>query len=76
MGRNGACTWDDHKAGLNVASHGYAFADLEEVFDGRLLVTRCDDRTDYGETRFNTLAEFRGRIINITFTPRAGNPFL
>jgi uncharacterized DUF497 family protein len=70
MGRNKRCTWDDRKASVNLSVYGYDFADLEEVFDGRLLVTRLDDREDYGEPRFNALADLRGRIINITFTPR------
>lgn len=72
MGRNDKCSWDDRKQALNIANHGYDFADLLEVFDGRFAVTRQDMRKDYGEPRFNALVEFRGRIVNITFTPRSG----
>lgn len=63
-------SWHEPKRRLNIENHGYDFADLREVFDGRVLVTREDKRRDYGEMRYNTLAEFRGRIVNITFTYR------
>ena len=57
---------------MNIADHGYDFADLEGAFDGRFLITRRDTRFDYGEARYNCLVEFEGRILNITFTPRQG----
>ena len=76
MGSNGRCTWDDRKEALNIANHGYAFRDLEDVFDGRFLLTRRDNRRDYGKARYNSLVEYRDRIINITFTPRAGKVHL
>lgn len=72
MGANETCAWDDGKRALNITNHGYDFADVGEVFDGRILVTRQDVRSDYGELRYNLLAEFRDRIINLTFTPRNG----
>jgi uncharacterized DUF497 family protein len=43
---------------LNIANHGYDFADIEEVFDGRFLLTRQDSRRDYGELR----VQFPGRV--------------
>lgn len=70
------CTWDDGKRSLNILNHGYDFADLDGVFDGRVLVTRQDTRKDYGEPRFNSLAELEGIVLNITFTPRAGKVHL
>jgi uncharacterized DUF497 family protein len=76
MGRDEKCSWDDNKQVLNIARHGYDFADLLEIFDGRFLLTRRDDRFAYGELRYNTLAELRGRIVNVTFTPRAGKVHL
>jgi uncharacterized protein len=76
MGDNETCSWDDGKCALNIVNHGYDFADMAEVFDGRFLVTRQDKRADYGELRYNSLCEFRGRIINLTFTPRAGKVHL
>ena len=76
MGRDDTCSWDDAKRELNLAKHGYDFADMAEVFDGRFVVTRVDDRFDYGERRYNMLAEFHSRIVNMTFAPRAGRAHL
>ena len=72
MGQNGKCSWDDAKRASNIITHGYDFADIEDAFDGRFLVTRQDNRMDYGELRYNALTEYQQRIINITFTPREG----
>ncbi|HEX3651898.1 MAG TPA: BrnT family toxin [Rhizomicrobium sp.] len=76
MGQDGTCSWDDAKRELNLAKHGYDFPDTGEVFDGRFAVTRLDDRFDYGERRYNMLAELHGRIVNVTFAPRAGKAHL
>ncbi len=76
MGHNAKCLWDDRKRAVNITNHRYDFADLEEVFDGRVVVNRQDNRVDYGELRYNSLAEYRDLIFNITFTPRAGKVHL
>ena len=76
MGDSAKCSWDDGKRALNLANHGFDFAALDDLFDGRMLVTRQDTRKDYGEPRFNTLAEFQGIVLNVTFTPRAGKVHL
>jgi uncharacterized DUF497 family protein len=76
MGQDETCSWDDAKRESNLAKHGYDFVDLAEIFDGRFLVTRQDARFGYGEARYNMLAEFHGRIVNVTFTPRAGKAHL
>jgi uncharacterized DUF497 family protein len=65
-------SWGRIKRGINIREHHIDFAELDEVFDGRFCLVREDDRKDYGEPRFNMLVEFRGVIINVTFTPRAG----
>ena len=72
MGQNDKCSWDDTKRRLNLADKGYDFADVAEAFDGRFCITRQDARKDYGEPRYNMLAALRERVVNITFTPRAG----
>ena len=72
MGSNDRSSWDDGKCARNLVGHGYDFANLEEIFDGRLVVERVDRRNDYGESRFNALVEFDGQIINVTYTPRDG----
>ena len=46
------------------------------MFDGRFAVTRQDTRFGYSELRYNMLAEFQGRIVSVTFTPRAGKAHL
>jgi uncharacterized DUF497 family protein len=76
MGRDDICSWDDAKRASNLAKHGYDFPDIAEVFDGRFVVSRRDERFDYGELRYNMLASFCGRIVNVTFTPRAGRAHL
>lgn len=76
MGKNDTCSWDDPKRETNITKHGFDFVSIHEVFDGRLTVTREDNRRDYGEKRYNMLTEFHGFIINVTFTPRAGRAHL
>ena len=55
-----------------MSTHGYDFADMDEMCDLRFMLTRTDDRRDHGEARSNTPVGFDGCIVNITFTPRAG----
>src|ERR1051325_8082055 len=76
MGQDDVCSWDDGKQASNLAKHGYDFADMAEAFDGRFAVTRQDTRFGYGEQRYNMLVEFHNRIVNLTFTPRAGKAHL
>ncbi len=76
MGGNARCSWDEGKRAANLRSHGYDFADLADVFDGRFVVTREDRRFDYGERRYNMLVEFDLRVINVTYTPRLGKAHL
>jgi uncharacterized protein len=70
MGANDRSSWDEGKRERNITNHGYDFADLAVVFDGRFCLTRLDTRFDYGEARFNMLVAFEARILNITFTMR------
>lgn len=70
MGSRGICSWDDVKQAINLAKHGYDFADIVDIFDGRFMVSREDRRFDYGELRFNILAQFEDKIVNVTCTPR------
>jgi uncharacterized protein len=63
---------NDGKCATNISTRGYDFADMDKMFDGRFTLTRADDRHDYGAARFNMLAKFKDRIVNITCTPRAG----
>jgi uncharacterized DUF497 family protein len=70
MGENELTSWDDAKREENIRKHLFDFVAVQEVFDGRFALVREDRRRDYGEPRFNMLVEFRGRIVNVTFTPR------
>ncbi|AWN50922.1 BrnT family toxin [Methylobacterium sp. 17Sr1-1] len=70
MGENETTEWADAKNARNLEERGIDFADLEEAFDGRFALVTEDIRHAYGERRFNMLAELRGVLLNITFTPR------
>jgi uncharacterized DUF497 family protein len=59
--------WDERKRQSNLATHGVDFADLEPLFAGD-TVTVLDDRFDYGEDRFITLALLNGIVLAIAHT--------
>jgi uncharacterized protein len=59
--------WDEAKRRSNLTRHGFDFAELAPVFEDAPL-TVSDDRYDYGEKRFYTLALFRGQVIAISHT--------
>ena len=42
--------WDPAKNAANIAKHGVSFEQAARIFDGPVL-TRADDRDDYGEMR-------------------------
>jgi len=42
--------WDEGKARANLKKHGIGFDEAKHIFDGPVL-TRTDDRRDYGEVR-------------------------
>jgi uncharacterized protein len=70
VGQTELISWDDAKREENIRKHLFDFVPVEEVFDGRFALVREDRRRDYGEPRFNMLVAYRGRIVNVTFTPR------
>ena len=59
--------WDEAKRRSNLWRHGIDFAEVVEVF-ARYPITVEDDRYDYGERRYSTLALFRGRVVSIAHT--------
>jgi uncharacterized DUF497 family protein len=59
--------WDEAKRRSNLWRHGIDFAEVVEAFTG-YIVTSVDDRYDYGEKRYSTLALFRGRVVFIAHT--------
>ena len=65
-------TWDEDKRLYNVQSHGLDFTGCDAVFDGP-VITRDDDREDYGEQRINLLGVLAGEIVHMTYTEREDN---
>jgi hypothetical protein len=59
--------WDEAKRRTNLWRHGIDFAEVVEAFAG-YPVTVEDDRCDYGERRYSTLALYRGRVVSIAHT--------
>jgi hypothetical protein len=59
--------WDENKRLANIRKHGFDFADISSIFDSD-TVTVEDDRYNYGEQRFMTLAFLQGRIIAVVHT--------
>ncbi|GEP03984.1 BrnT family toxin [Methylobacterium oxalidis] len=70
MGEGERTVWDDLKNEANIRLRAIDFLDLDEAFDGRFVLSREDERRDYGEQRFNMLVEVQGIVLNVTFTPR------
>lgn len=65
--------WDPSKSAANLAKHGVSFEQAVRVFEGPVL-TRVDDRQDYGERREITLGAVPpGEVILlVVHTDRAG----
>lgn len=61
--------WDEHKNARNTAKHGLSFEEAVEIFDGRLL-SKVDDRREYGEKRIKALGTIKGDIYHIVYTER------
>lgn len=62
--------YDPKKQRSNVAKHSLDFVDVFGCFFDASRVVWVDDRQEYGEVRYNMLAELDGRIYHITFTER------
>ncbi len=64
--------WDEKKNESNLDKHGISFEEAKQVFDG-ILLTRIDDRKDYGETRFISIGMLdENIIILVAHTDRNG----
>jgi uncharacterized DUF497 family protein len=61
--------WDEPKRQVTLELRGLDFDDARTVFSGKIL-TLEDDRLDYGETRYQTIGELRGKIVMIVWTSR------
>jgi len=65
-------TYDPRKRARTLAERGLDFEDAGLVFAGPKMTVE-DARFDYGEVRYWTYGYLRGRLVNIVWTPRAGN---
>jgi len=61
--------WHDAKHERNVEERGFGFDFAAQVFAGRVL-TRADDREDYGEVRIKAVGEVDGIILLAIHTDR------
>jgi uncharacterized protein len=61
--------WDEKKNQTNYTKHGLSFEDASLIFEGK-TVSFQDNRENYGENRFITLGELKGRVIVVIHTQR------
>ena len=54
--------WDEHKNSSNIEKHGIGFETASKIFDGPVL-TKIDNRFDYGEVRKHSLGIVDGILI-------------
>ena len=62
--------WDNRKRALNLARHGFDFAEAPRVFEGSTF-TFEDDRFDYGEQRFVTFGMLGDIVVSIVHAETA-----
>ncbi|MDE0521514.1 MAG: BrnT family toxin [Boseongicola sp.] len=63
--------WDANKRKANLQKHGVDFLYAALIFEGRVL-TKIDDRQDYGEVREISLDMVDNEVYCVTHT-RRGN---
>ena len=61
--------WHDAKHEKNLEERGFGFDFAAQIFLGRVL-TRVDDREDYGEVRVKAIGEVDGIILVVIYTDR------
>ena len=67
-----AFEWDEAKNRANTVKHGIDFETARRIFDGPVL-TRRDQRRDYGEERRVSLGRVDTAVIVVAHTSRNGN---
>ena len=67
-----AFDWDKKKRKTNIKKHGIDFFELKEVFEKPML-TRIDNREDYGESRWISLGNLDGKIVVLVYTEEENN---
>jgi len=63
-------TFDPAKNEQNIADRGISF-EMADCFDWAGALVVKDERTDYGEGRYQALGLIEGRLHMLVFTPRA-----
>ena len=61
--------WDEAKNEINIRRHGIDFADVPILFDSPML-TRLDDRYDYGEDRWVSIGILDIAVAVVVWTER------
>lgn len=70
--------WDEDKNRANISKHGIDFEQAKAVFNDPYLVTRLDDRFEYGEVRevsigqMPLLAQRQTLIVVVVYTETDG----
>lgn len=67
-----AFEWDEAKDRANTIKHGIDFDTAGRIFDGPVL-TRRDQRRDYGEERHVSIGCVEAAVIVVAHTARGGN---
>ena len=62
--------WDDGKAERNEAKHSVSFIFATRAFDDENRITVIDNRFDYNEVRYITLARIDRRVYVLVYTIR------
>ena len=62
--------WDEQKAESNEAKHAVSFPFITRAFDDDNRLTVIDNRRDYGEVRYITLARIEQRVYVLVYTIR------
>ena len=59
--------WDEAKRHQNILKHGIDFEDVKTAFS-QPMITKIDDREDYGEERQIGIGIIRDIIVVVAFT--------
>ncbi len=61
--------WDENKNNSNIIKHGIDFNDAVQIFDN-LIITKDDNRKDYGENRWIAIGLLNGFVVVMVYTLR------
>ncbi len=64
--------WDDDKNATNLKKHGISFEEAAVIFKG-IVLTRVDDRKDYGEIREVSTGRIGVHVIVVVVHTDRGN---